>query len=474
MAQEKLFSIPNQHLRSAMTYLSPFHATMAQSAASALAATMLLDRFVLGWALARAYDASSAGAGRGDTAVVFDSAEVEKLGATIGGVAKSRPHLSRASRSGGLAVAYVGDQGAIQLRDVEPEAEVGFGGEFVVQEHVQPAAHFESEFAIVLAFVSGGATTALLMWCCTRGASPLGQTQVDKDIAPSTEHYARRQKRLCPPSCCGPAEPYRERPRGSASSFCIPSLTTAEEALLTAGLLEVEQDMVGWINQPDDWWDEMTPCSVEGLSDVRLCRKKKAVQGWNGPFTLCCCFATFDDVTVDELRRLTKGGEGMPKERFDSNVSKFQTRYKFSAPWQEEVQILRTTTLPAVMGVISAREVDDVCTCRKLPDGRWVEWGTSLQSPKMAPFCGRSEVLSKLRDAPPSGQMVRAIDICSGAVHEPLDDAARNGGRGRVRLWHFINSEAGGNIPAWAAELGQSQSVFAYFPAAYAELRGKP
>jgi len=286
--------------------------------------------------------------------------------------------------------------------------------------------------------------------------------------------------------CGGPSA---SRPSSGSSSVPRPAeglLTPEDERRVAAAAEESLADMLRWASMPEEWWDEKRVSRVGGV-EMQLYTKRSVFPEEHGQCPpLFLGVIVLDDISLDDLRYLTAAGEGVAKLRFDPSLATFETLLTMEALGGEPIRLLRTHTRPVLLGLISAREVDSICTQRQLPDGRWIAGGFGLQSARLAPRAsetgggggssgsgGGVVSLQALRGAPPSVGMVQALDFASGYIHEPVDAAAKAGGRGRCRSWYFLCTEAGGGVPKWVGEKGASIAISNFWIAALKELKRK-
>lgn len=259
-------------------------------------------------------------------------------------------------------------------------------------------------------------------------------------------------------------------PSAGASSGLQP-LAADDEALVLAAVAEAMSDMQHWSAMPESWWDARKNVRVAGVGEMQLYSKRGVFPGGTAPAPpLFLGVIEFEDVSLDELKYLSAAGEGCAKLRFDPSLASFETRLTVPAPWGEPVKYFRIHSRPALLGLISAREIDSICGVRDLPDGRRLEVGVGLRSPVMVQHCGGSSRISQLQAETPTPGMVQAKDYTGGFIHEPMDLASRSGGRGRCRSMYFLSSEAGGGVPRWASERGVPDAVVNFYAAAYKEL----
>jgi len=286
--------------------------------------------------------------------------------------------------------------------------------------------------------------------------------------------------------CGGPSA---SRPGSGAPSAPPPAarlLTPEDECRVAAAAEESLADMLRWASMPEEWWDEKRVSHVGG-AEMQLYTKRSAFPEEHGQCPpLFLGVIVLDDISLDDLRYLTAAGEGVAKLRFDPSLATFETLLTMEALEGEPIRLLRTHTRPMLLGLISAREVDSICMQRQLPDGRWIAGGFGLQSPRLAPRAsdtgggsgssgggGGVVSLQALREAPTTVGMVQALDFASGYIFEPVDAAAKAGGRGRCRSWYFLSTEAGGGVPRWAGEKGTSTAISNFWIAALKELKRK-
>lgn len=256
-----------------------------------------------------------------------------------------------------------------------------------------------------------------------------------------------------------------------SAAEAMESLDAGDAALVGAALDATMADLLRWQEAPLSYWEEIKSVKVGSAGAMQLFTRRTGNPGGEGVAQpLFLGVIIFDDVSMDEMRYLTAAHEGCAKLRFDPALNTFETRKSFTSPSGNPVIILRTHTHPMLLGIISAREVNSICGEWVLPDGRYVECGFGLKSPRFEGAASGSPRLRALQEEPTTKGMVQAIDFVSGYIHEPMDEATRSGGRGRCRCWYFLCSEAGGSVPKWASERGVSTAIAGFFTAAHKEL----
>lgn len=225
--------------------------------------------------------------------------------------------------------------------------------------------------------------------------------------------------------------------------------------------------IMAWQSESDTFWDDAKSHSVNGLGSVTVKSKSMGEHP-----RLFLGVGDWPDVSFEELILLTEARPGAAKERFDPSVKKFLKLHGFQTTAGEEISIVKTTTHPALMGMISARECDDVLTIRALPNGCMMNFGVGLQSPLFQRHASASKRLQNLSNAPTvESGIIKVTDYTSGFYFEPLDGTLKAGGRGKVRLWYFLQSDAGGNIPRWATDQAMPAAIVSFFSGAFQELQ---
>lgn len=249
-----------------------------------------------------------------------------------------------------------------------------------------------------------------------------------------------------------------------AEEAAVLAFEPEDEARCLAATDEAFTRLLMWVDSPESWWSERKKIRLQGASEAT--QFSKELDGFE--IRLHMVTAIWESATIEELKALAEANESCLKLKFDPILESFQNRSVFA---DGQIRLLRTTTRPTLMGLISAREVDSILReWRQLPDGRVMQGGLGLQSPYFAKHVLGSPALEHLHQAPPSSGRVRAVDHCSGFVVEPLDDAARQGGQGRWKISYVLQSEAGGGVPRWVAEKAVPKAITDWFVSASKEL----
>ncbi|CAK9048552.1 START domain-containing protein [Durusdinium trenchii] len=217
-----------------------------------------------------------------------------------------------------------------------------------------------------------------------------------------------------------------------------------EEVALLASVVEAAtENLLQWAQAPAHWWDECRTIRVAGFRDARHCQKK--LEGF--PLKLQMVSAVWEDVSLEELIMVTEVIDDCAKLQFVPVMEKVQTRLVFGGG----LRLLQTSIRPALLGLVSSREVDSLMKEPEMRESGWVvSTGVGLQSPLLVEKIenGGSSVLKTLVSAPPSKGKVRAIDHTSGYAFRAGD---------QPRSWHvhiLLLSEPGGGLPHWAMEMG--------------------
>eukprot|EP00913_Durusdinium_trenchii_P024918 g23389.t1 len=175
---------------------------------------------------------------------------------------------------------------------------------------------------------------------------------------------------------------------------------------------------------PAHWWDECRTIRVAGFRDARHCQKK--LEGF--PLKLQMVSAVWEDVSLEELIMVTEVIDDCAKLQFVPVMEKVQTRLVFGGG----LRLLQTSIRPALLGLVSSREVDSLMKEPEMRESGWVvSTGVGLQSPLLVEKIenGGSSVLKTLVSAPPSKGKVRAIDHTSGYAFRAGD---------QPRSWHLV------------------------------------
>ncbi|CAK9069444.1 unnamed protein product [Durusdinium trenchii] len=232
-------------------------------------------------------------------------------------------------------------------------------------------------------------------------------------------------------------------------------LSQRDEALLLSVLDGGVANLQKWTQAPASWWDDSRTIRVAGFRDARHCQKK--LEGF--PLKLQMVSAVWEDVSLEELIMVTEVIDDCAKLQFVPVMEKVQTRLVFGGG----LRLLQTSIRPALLGLVSSREVDSLMKEPEMRESGWVvSTGVGLQSPLLVEKIenGGSSVLKTLVSAPPSKGKVRAIDHTSGYAFRAGD---------QPRSWHvhiLLLSEPGGGLPHWAMEMGIYYGILDWFVAA--------
>lgn len=251
-----------------------------------------------------------------------------------------------------------------------------------------------------------------------------------------------------------------------AMEEALRALSADDEARLLAAVEEGFTRVLQWLAAADSWWDDVRSIRI-GAGVTAAVHKTKQLPGFATRAHLVV--AVFESATEQELKLLIEASPDCLKLKFDPVLEAIEIFQVFQGG---QARLMRTSTRPALMGLISARECDSVQgVLRRLPDQRWIQASVGLQSLYLKEHVQGRPALETLAALPPTSGRIRAFDQTSGYVLEPLDEEAARGAPGRWRVHYLLQSEAGGGLPNWAAEKGVAKAITDWFYTASKQLK---